>query len=75
MEKFELEALVERQYERLGSKALVHALTVQSEVLRAAGEYLRQQGFIEILPVIMSPVTDPLRHATGKAEVEYYGQR
>jgi len=75
MEKFELETLVERQYERLGSKALVHALTVQSEVLRAAGEYLRQQGFIEILPVIMSPVTDPLSHATGKAEVEYYGQR
>jgi asparaginyl-tRNA synthetase len=70
-----LEMLAERQYKRLGSEALSHALTVQSEVLQAAGEFLRQQGFIEILPVIMAPVTDPLRHATGKAEVEYYGQR
>jgi len=73
MDSFEM--LAERQCKRLGSEALSHALKVQSEVLQAAGEFLRQQGFIEILPVIMAPVTDPLRHATGKAEVEYYGQR
>ncbi len=70
-----LEDLAERSYERLGSEVLKQALRVQSEVLQAAGAFLRQEGFIEILPVMMSPVTDPLRHATGKAEVEYYGQR
>jgi len=70
-----LEDLAGRWYERLRSEVLRHALRVQSEVLQAAGDFLRQQGFVEILPVIMSPVTDPLRHATGKAEVDYYGHR
>lgn len=70
-----LENLVERQYERLGSGVLRHALKVQSEILQATGDFLREQGFIEILPVVMSPVTDPLRHATGKAEIEYYEDR
>lgn len=70
-----LKDFVERQYERLRSESLGHALRVQSEILKATGDFLRQQDFMEILPVIMSPVTDPLRHATGKAEVEYYEHR
>ena len=67
--------LVEYHLKRLGTEGLRHTLKIQSEILKAAGDYLRQEGFIEILPVIMSPVTDPLRHATGKAEVEYYNDR
>jgi len=70
-----LDNLIERQYERLSSEVLRNALKVQSEILQATGDFLRQRDFIEILPVIMSPVTDPLRHATGKAEVEYYQHR
>lgn len=69
------EELVEKQYKRVRSEVVRSALKVQSEVLQATGDFLRRQGFIEILPVIMSPVTDPLRHATGKAEVEYYEHR
>ena len=69
------EELVERQYERMKSEVLRRAIKVQSEILQASGGFLRQHGFVEILPVIMSPVTDPLRHATGRAEVEHYGHR
>ena len=67
--------MVQKQYERMKSEVLRRALKVQSEILQASGGFLRQRGFIEILPVIMSPVTDPLRHATGKAEVEHYEHR
>jgi len=42
----------------------VSVLKIKSEIVRAAGAYLREQGFIEILPVILSPVTDPLSHET-----------
>ena len=70
-----LEALVEEEYAHLSSETLRHALKVQSEILKAANDFLRGRGFTQILPVIMSPVTDPLRHATGKAEVEYYEYR
>lgn len=69
------EELVERRYDRMKSDVLRRAIKVQSEILQASGGFLRQHGFVEILPVIMSPVTDPLRHATGRAEVEHYGHR
>ncbi len=55
-------------------KKLATVLQVKSEIVRAAGEYLRKQGFIEILPVILSPVTDPLHHETYDGVVDYYGR-
>jgi asparaginyl-tRNA synthetase len=66
--------LVDERYQKLQSDVLYHAMIVQSEVLRVSGEFLHQRGFIQIMPVIISPVTDPLRHFTGRAQVEYYGQ-
>ena len=55
-------------------KRLESILRIKSEIVRAAGEFLRQQGFIEILPVILSPVTDPLHHETYNGTVDYYGR-
>ena len=51
----------------------VAILTIKSEFVRAAGEHLRSQGFIEILPVLLSPVTDPLHHETYDGAVDFYG--
>lgn len=53
---------------------LESVLRVKSEIMRAAGEYLREQGFVEILPVILSPVTDPLHHETYDGKIDYYGR-
>lgn len=47
---------------------------ITSEVLGAARELLTGEGFVELLPVILAPVTDPLRHATDRAVVRAYGQ-
>ncbi len=55
-------------------KKLESVLHIKSEIMRAAGEYLREQGFVEILPVILSPVTDPLHHETYAGTVDYYGR-
>ncbi|MEE8594022.1 MAG: asparagine synthetase A [Candidatus Bipolaricaulota bacterium] len=54
-------------------KERVAVLTIKSEIVRSAGEYLRGQEFIEILPVLLSPITDPLRHETYDGKVDYYG--
>lgn len=64
-----------KQYKHLTSPKLGSVLRVHSEIRKALGDYLRSEGFIEIPPVIISAITDPLRHATGKAEVEYYGHK
>ena len=52
---------------------LVDVLKVKDEIMHSAREYLRQQGFTEILPVILSPVTDPLHHDTFDGTVNFYG--
>jgi asparaginyl-tRNA synthetase len=54
-------------------KERVAVLTIKSEIVRSAGAYLREQGFVEILPVLLSPITDPLRHETYDGQVDFYG--
>jgi len=54
--------------------ARVAVLRIKSEIVRVAGEYLREQGFVEILPVLLSPITDPLHHETYGGSVDYYGK-
>jgi len=57
----------------LAVQQLVDVLKVKDEIMHAAREYLRQEGFIEILPVILSPITDPLHHDTFDGTVSFYG--
>ncbi len=52
----------------------VSVLKIKSEIMRAAGAFLRTEGFVEILPVILSPITDPLHHETFDGGVNYYGK-
>jgi asparaginyl-tRNA synthetase len=49
-------------------------LKITSVVLGAAREFLDRQGFVELLPVILAPITDPLRHTTNRALVKAYGR-
>jgi asparaginyl-tRNA synthetase len=51
-----------------------NALRVRSELQRQAIDFLRKKGFIEIPPVIISTITDPLRRTTQDAVIKYYGQ-
>ena len=54
-------------------KERVAVLTIKSEIVRAAGAHLRDEGFLEILPVLLSPITDPLHHETYDGAVDFYG--
>ena len=49
-------------------------LKIQSEIRRILGEELRKRRFIEISPVILSPITDPLNHPTTPAHINCYGK-
>ncbi|MEM0130347.1 MAG: asparagine synthetase A [Thermoplasmatales archaeon] len=37
--------------------------------------YLDRKGFVEINPVIISPISDPLNHPVGDPVVDYYGHK
>jgi len=64
---------VDRALNLWRSETLRRALHLQSVVLDSSREFLRSQGFIEILPVIISPITDPLTDYRVRGEVECYG--
>ena len=49
-------------------------LKIQSEIRKILGEELRKKDFIEISPVILSPITDPLNHPTKPAHINCYGK-
>ena len=61
--------------EALRSGRLAAALRVQSTALKATGDLLHSEGFVQLMPVIISPITDPLCHSVYDASVEYAGQR
>ena len=50
------------------------ALKIQSEIRKLLGEELRKKDFIEISPVILSPITDPLNHPTKPINIKCYGK-
>ncbi|MHC0433710.1 amino acid--tRNA ligase-related protein [Streptomyces sp. O3] len=60
--------------EHLRSPVLHDAMLVQQEALAAAREYLREQGFVELLPPLVGPVTDPGGRGAKALDVDYYGR-
>jgi asparaginyl-tRNA synthetase len=51
------------------------ALTVQHRILGATREFLTARGFVELLPPILGPVTDPGARGAKQVDVDYYGHR
>lgn len=60
--------------EHLASPTLRSAMLVQQEALYAAREFLRGEGFVELLPPLVGPVTDPGGRGAKALDVDYYGQ-
>lgn len=55
------------------SSKIIEVFKLQSEMRKVLSDELRKRGFIEISPVILSPITDPLNHPTAAANVNCYG--
>ncbi len=57
----------------LRSERLKRAVNIQNEIIQGSRDFLKEQGFVEILPVIISPITDPLMDYRIRGEIECYG--
>ena len=51
------------------------ALRAQDRLLQAARDYLHGEGFTEILPPLVGPVTDPGARGAKQVDIDYYGHR
>nr|WP_285501183.1 asparagine synthetase A [Actinokineospora sp. NBRC 105648] len=61
--------------EHLASPVTRAALRVQQQVLTAARSFLAGEEFIELLPPVIGPVTDPGVRGSKQLDVDYYGHR
>jgi asparaginyl-tRNA synthetase len=61
--------------EHLSSPVTRSVLTIQHRMLTAVRDFLRGQGFTELLPPIIGPVTDPGARGAKQIDVDYYGHR
>lgn len=56
------ENLVLECHKRLETEDVKKAMRIHTTIRKSIGEILRAKGFLEIPPVIFSPITDPLNH-------------
>ncbi|HLC82584.1 MAG TPA: asparagine synthetase A [Bacteroidia bacterium] len=50
-------------------------LKVQQGINRAVHEFMYQKNVIQIMPLMLSPITDPLNHSVVDASIEYANQK
>lgn len=60
-------------HEHLSSTAVIEASRVQSQMLQAGRAYLCSLGYVECLPPVVGPATDPGIRGAGRGAVAFYG--
>lgn len=60
--------------EKMASDRMDAILQIQSCMLKAITDFMHMKEVIQLMPVIVSPITDPLCHSVFDARIKYYGQ-
>lgn len=66
-------ASLRKRYQFLRQPTIITVLRIQDEILSGIRDFLRSEGFLEVLAPIIGPVTDPGIRGAKQATVDYYG--
>lgn len=66
---------MEKIIEKIKSKKTAAILKIQTQVIKSIHDYMHEQGVVQLMPVMLSPITDPLAHSVHDAEIDYEGQK
>lgn len=50
-------------------------LQVQQGIIRATNEFMFQNNLVQLMPLMLSPITDPLNHSVVDAKISYANQK
>lgn len=59
----------------LSSERKKAAIRIQAEVLKSISDFMYERDVPQLMPVLLSTLTDPLCHQIFDASLEYYGKR
>ncbi|WP_210489574.1 asparagine synthetase A [Rufibacter aurantiacus] len=71
----ELEVSLEATLAQLQGTETVDVLKVQQAIIRAAHQFMFERGLVQVMPLMLSPITDPLNHGVVDASIAYAGCR
>jgi len=76
LEDLDLSSLesIPKSYITIRHPRMKRVLRIQATLCMAAREYLNSQGFIELLPPIIGPVTDPGIRGAKQVTFDFYGR-
>ena len=69
-----LEPGFERFLDKIQDPRLGAVLRIQTALLDELQSFMLSRGFVQLMPVLLSPFTDPLNHSVYPAEIEYRGR-
>lgn len=61
--------------EHAGRKELGDILRVQQCIIRSVHEFMFRKNVVQLMPLLLSPITDPLNHGVIDAAISYAGRR
>ncbi|MEJ8758479.1 asparagine synthetase A [Pontibacter sp. H259] len=66
---------VDRMLDRLSRPLLPGVLRIQQGIVRATHEFMFKKGLTQVMPLMLSPITDPLNHGVVDASIAYADTR
>ena len=62
---------LETTVSHLSRPALAKILQIQQGIIRATHQFMFKKGLIQVMPLMLSPITDPLNHGVVDATIGY----
>lgn len=66
---------MEKTIEQITKPEMKDILRIQSAVLKSLHDFMWDENIVQLMPVMLSPFTDPLAHPVHDSSLEYDGQR
>ena len=75
LETLEKPTLLDATLRHLSREDLPKVLQVQQGIIRATHEFMFKKGLTQLMPLMLSPITDPLNHGVVDASISYADRR
>lgn len=65
----------EETLKKIQKPGIKEILQVQQSIIRGTHEFMFKKNIVQMMPLMLSPITDPLNHSVVDASIEYANQK